>query len=81
MPKWSKEADWLPLDNAKAQVLFYTKDLEYSKKYLEFVKKIKPKVPSKFYLKMLKIADKDYIDSVNNLNKAIEKLKESEQLE
>lgn len=81
MPKWSKDSDWLPLDNAKAQVKFWEQDLVYAKKYLAFIQKVKPKLPSKFYIKVLAIAEKDVRDSLKYLEQAKAKVEESEDLE
>lgn len=80
MPKWTKDSDWLPLDNAKAQVDFYTEDLKFSEAYLKYVKSFEKK-KWKGYDKSLKIAQKDVADSKNNLVKAKLKLEESKKLE
>jgi len=81
MPKWTKSSDWLPLDNARAQVRFYEVDLIYAKNYLYLVQQQKSKMSPKFYQWNLKIAQKDVYDSITNLTKAKEKLKESMNLE
>lgn len=80
MGKWTKDADWLPLQNAKAQVDFYKKDLEYSQAYLKYVLTFEKKKWAG-YDKALKIAQKDVQDSKNNLAKSLIKLEESKKLE
>jgi len=80
---WSKDADWIPLSNAVAMVKFWKKDLEYSEKYLKWVKsldKIKDKKGNNIahYAKFLKIAQKDVSDSKDGLAKAIAKLESTE---
>lgn len=80
MPFWNKDADWLPLSNAIAQVKFYESDLKYAEKYLEYVKKFPTKkIPN--YQKLLKIANDDVKKSVDLLEKAKKKLEESKLLE
>jgi hypothetical protein len=37
MPAWSKEADWIPLSNALAQVDFYLENLQKAQDYLDYV--------------------------------------------
>ena len=81
MPKWTKSSDWLPLDNAKAQVEFYKLDLIYAKNYLYLVQQQKSKMSPKFYQFNLKVAQKDVFDSITNLDKARKKLLESIKLE
>lgn len=76
MSKWTKEADWLPLTNAKAQVAFWKKDLQYSLKYLKWVESIKNKKIAN-YDKFLAIAKKDVQVSKDGLSKAEAKLKET----
>lgn len=73
---WNKYVDWLPIDNAKAQVTFYKKDLEYSQAYLKYVISFKSK-KLKDWAKHLKIAEKDVSDSTKNLEKARKKLLET----
>jgi len=80
MPTWTKQSDFLPLANATAQVDFYKKDLEYSEKYLSFVRSFtNKKFPS--YAFMLRIALQDVRDSKIRLAKAYLKLAESQKLE
>jgi D-mannonate dehydratase len=80
MGKWTKDADWLPLQNAKAQVDFYKKDLEYAQAYLKYVLTFDKK-KMKGYDNILKIAKKDVDDSKKNLAKSLVKLEESKKLE
>ena len=77
---WTKDSDWIPLQNATAQLKFYQGDLESSLKYLAYVKTFANKKYS-FYEKALKIALKDVEDSKKNLEKAKRKLEESKKLE
>ena len=79
MPR-TKDSDFLPLQNAKAQLKFYEGELVSSMKYLLYVKTFANK-GLKGYDKQLKIAMKDVADSQKNLARAKEKLKESEKLE
>ncbi len=73
---WSKGADWLPVSNAKAQVKFWKKDLQYSEKYLKYVQSVeKYNLPN--YDKFLRIAQKDVTDSINGLAKAEAKLEKT----
>ena len=74
MAKWSKSADWLSINNAKAQVDFWKKDLEYSLKYLKWVKSVK-KIAN--HDKFLVIAEKDVVVSKTGLAKAEAKLAET----
>jgi hypothetical protein len=80
--KWNKNTDWLPLDNAKAQVAFWRKDLKASENYLKLVLSYKNKFKNEqFWKKALKQAEKDIKVSEEGLKKALEKLEESEKLE
>ena len=76
MAKWSKSADWLSINNAKAQVDFWKKDLEYSLKYLKWVKSVKNKKIAN-HDKFLTIAEKDVVVSKTGLAKAEAKLAET----
>lgn len=73
---WNKFSDWLPLSNAKAQVEFWQKDLEYSEQYLKYVRTFQDKGIQN-YDKLLKIAIKDVQVSKDGLIKAQQKLEET----
>lgn len=73
---WNKYSDWLPLSNAKAQVEFWQKDLEYAEQYFKYVRSFQDK-GIKNYDKIFKIALKDVEKSKEGLRKAQEKLKET----
>lgn len=78
--KWGKKSDLLPLDNAKAQVDFLTKDLEYAENYKKFLEGFgNRKFPSWQF--MYRIACRDVIDGKIALERAKAKLIESEKLE
>ena len=77
MAGWTKSSDWLPISNAKAQVAFWKKDLEYSLKYLKWVKSMNNKKIAN-YDKFLAIAEKDVVVSKNGLAKAEAKLVETQ---
>lgn len=80
MAGWTKSSDYLPLQNAQAQVDFYKQDLEFSEKYLRFVRGFQNKRFA-FYQMMLRIALQDVKDSKVRLAKAYLKLAESQKLE
>lgn len=77
---WTKKSDWLTVPNAKAQVEFFKKDLEYAENYYKYVKSFSNN-KWKGYNKMLKIAIKDVYDSKIRLANAEAKLEEAIDLE
>ena len=80
MSGWTKSSDWLPLQNARAQVEFYKTDLEFSEKYLRYVQSFHNR-KWQGYQMMLRIALQDVKDSKVRLAKAYLKLAESMKLE
>ena len=40
---WSKDEDWLPLENAMAQVNFWQSDLLQAEKFLDYIEKMMKK--------------------------------------
>lgn len=73
---WSKEADWLPLSNAIAQVEFWSADLEQSLAYVDTVEKYR-----KYHLpnfdEIIQRALYDVLISRQGLEKAVTKLQET----
>ena len=70
---WSKDADWLPLSNALAQVKFWKNDLKQAEEYLEYVETLRQyKFDNfdKFYNEALE----DVTESQEGLTRARKKL-------
>jgi len=79
-PTWTKQSDFLPLANAKAQVEYFKQDLINSENALKWALSFGNK-KWKGYQQQIRILQKDVKDSKINLAKAYLKLAESEKLE
>jgi hypothetical protein len=80
MPKWEKEADWLPLSNAIAQVKFWKADLQQAEQFLEYCERLrKYNLPN--WDKMYELGLDDVAVSREGLTKARFKLEQSKSLE
>ena len=77
--RWNPFSDWLPLDNAIAQVEYWETDLRYAEEWLKVMDGMKNN--HKGFLKQYKLAVDDVAHSKKELAKALLKLEESERLE
>lgn len=77
--KWNFWSDWLPLDNAIAQVKYWEIDLKYAEDWLVVMDGMQGNNPG--FNKQYKLAVDDVAHSTKELAKAKLKLEESERLE
>lgn len=70
---WTKEADWLPVSNAVAQVVFWKNDLQKAEKWLSILESNGVPETSE----MWRVSKADIIVSKKGLEKAQIKLKET----
>lgn len=78
---WNKKADWLPLDNAIAQVKLWETDLQYAKEWLRVMEGMRVNNKAPGFLKQYNLAVDDVANSKKELAKAEIKLEESRRLE
>lgn len=78
---WTKESDWLPLQNAIGRVRFWKKDLKYAEDELDYVEKMIKQYPTLNLNSLLEEALKDVVESREGLTRARFKLEESKKLE
>jgi hypothetical protein len=76
MSDWNKEADWLPLSNASAQVQFWKQDLKQAEDQLAYVESFRRYNLSGFN-KMYEEALEDVKESQIGLRNARDKLAET----
>jgi|FLOH01.1.fsa_nt_gi hypothetical protein len=70
---WTKEADWLPVSNALAQVVFWKKDLKQALNFLAMLETMKVSKDNV----MWSLGYEDVEESTDGLKKAKSKLKET----
>ena len=70
---WTKEADWLPVSNALAQVVFWKKDLKQALNFLAMLETMKVSKDNV----MWSLGYEDVGESTDGLKKAKSKLKET----
>lgn len=75
---WNFWSDWLPLDNAIAQVEFWKTDLKYAEEWLKIMDGMKNN--HKGFMKQYELAVNDVKHSKKELVKAEKKLEESKKL-
>ncbi len=68
---WTKDADWLPMSNAVAQVTFWKDDLQKAEAFLDLLEGMG--VPKDNF--MYEVAGKDIVVSRRGLEKSQEKLR------
>lgn len=73
MAPWTKSADWLPVTNALAQVLFWKKDLHQAEKFMDMLETMKVDKDNQMY----KVGAADVLVSQKGLDRAKTKLKET----
>jgi len=72
---WTKEADWLPVSNAYAQVKFWRNDLKLAFEFMEWAISMKDKGFNAD--SAIDEAQKDIQESTTGLEKAQKKLRET----